>query len=166
MVSPMGDSPLLRTVTAVEKMKMQEGEKNVIMEKDEMENEQLSSNDRVSESQRSGSKKSPSKEEREDQNTPRDEAHTKRMQSFVVRKVTKIYDKRNTSSLVSHTDSVLSAKRQHTVYDQNQKLSQCKLALEFFIVAICKSFDIHNPVEAAHFIAEIEVQDEFGGTST
>lgn len=31
-------------------------------------------------------------------------------------------------------------------------------------MAICKSFDIYDPVEAAHFIAEVEVVDEYGAT--
>ena len=33
-------------------------------------------------------------------------------------------------------------------------------------MAICKSFDIYDPVEAAHFIAEVEVVDAFGATVT
>ena len=108
-IGQLSDSSLMRTVTAVEQMK-QNGERNTIMEKDEIEDELFSSNDRASESQRLGSS-SPPKDPQVHNPDNDDEMHTKRMQSFVVRKVTKIYDKRNTSSLVSRTDSVLSAKR-------------------------------------------------------
>ena len=119
------DSSLIRTVTAAANMKRANGQDNIIMEKDEIDND---SQDKASEKnaiRKNGT--SQSSDQLQTGLNADDALYVKRMQSIVVQKVTKIYSgsQRNTFSHATHSESTgqQSPKRGETIYNKNSKLS-------------------------------------------
>jgi hypothetical protein len=184
-LSQIKDRSVLRAVSTIEQMKQSQTQKNIIEERNEVDERDKDSNveDHTRRSnQHPGSGQIPQTQTNYsvDENAPKPKLQVvsdgvqsrnlmlpkqddcqlhQRMQSIIVQKVTKMYSSSGEmkTNSISRSDSVKKVSRGQAAYDQSWKLNQCQQALEFIIVAYCKSFDFQTPLQAAHFVAEYDV---------